>query len=384
MRRNGDPTALLHRLLDRHERRTDAGRRIIEKPAQAFATPAVRDTLVEGLKSAEATGGVVLEFDRDAPHLVARVILKDADKLYAFVGRTPRGVVTETAAGVLAMLPLKTPVAEMLRSDFVGAWRQGKRWLGVAPTDMGAASDLLAAADAIFIDIGEDLPIRTRSARVLGDSKALERAMTPLLGYLKHVGVLDVGLSRDEALAHLGLSKYPQPVLVAGPLQIDGADLGSWPYVGLPPDLVAGVTPSQPIRSILTIENLESFNRHVRSCRLNGDVVVYTGGFPSRPILTLLRALTEGESHGVRHWGDIDPGGIRIGRFLETSLTVQVTPHLMTSALAKASGRPPSREPVDLHLPETSAFLELSTYLAQPEALWLEQEVIDPVPTGAL
>lgn len=384
MRRNDDPTTLIQRLLDRHERRADAGRRIIERPAQAFATPTVRDTLVEGLTSAAATGGVVLEFDRDAPHLIARVILKDADKLYAFVGRTPRGVVTETAATVLDALPLTSTIAEMLRSDFIGAWRQGKRWLGIAPADIGAASDLLAATDAIFTDLGEDLPIRTRSARLLGDSKALERATTSLLGYLKHVGVLEVGLSREEALSRLGLAKYPQPVLVAGPLYIDGADLASWPYVGVPPDLVAGVIPSRSIRSVLTIENLESFNRHVRSCRSDGDVVVYTGGFPGRPVLALLRALTEGADRGVHHWGDIDPGGIRIGRFLETSLTVPVTPHLMTPTLASASGRSPSRDPVSLHLPEASAFRELSTYLAQPDALWLEQEVIDPVPTDAL
>jgi len=33
----------------------------------------------------------------------------------------------------------------------------------------------------------------------------------------------------------LGLEKYPQPVLVAGPIAVNGANLQDWTYAGLPP-----------------------------------------------------------------------------------------------------------------------------------------------------
>lgn len=78
--------------------------------------------------------------------------------------------------------------------------------------------------------------------------------------------------------------------------------------------------------------------------------------------------------------GDIDAGGVRIGRFLEESLPLPVVPHLMTDALALSSGRavPPlnGMENVPTH----SAFALLARFLASDSAHILEQEVLDPQP----
>lgn len=126
MKRQADPAAILQRLLDRYERRSD-DRRIIERPTQAFPTPSARDSLVEGLNSAARSGAVKLEFDRDAPHLIARVTLQDAEKLYAFTGRKPRDVIARTASESIEEIALQTPVAQMLRSHFAEAWNEARR-----------------------------------------------------------------------------------------------------------------------------------------------------------------------------------------------------------------------------------------------------------------
>lgn len=379
MRRESDPTVLLQRLLERHER-SKGGRSIIERPAQSFETPSDLRRLVESLTAAAETGAVTIFFDRDAPHLIERVILANAESLYAFTGRTPRDQQIDAASETLLALPLQSEPAEAFRVDILGAWSGGRSLQGMNSTHPETACRLVRAMDAIFTELEDDVPIRTRSARILGDSKALEAALPTLIAYLKRAGVLDVALSREEAAARLGLSKYAQPVFVAGPLRIGGMDVGVWPFAGVPPELVSDVHPTVPIRSVLTVENLESFNRHVRSCREPGDVVVYTGGFPGRSVLALLRKLIAHSNRHLYHWGDIDPGGVRIGCHMEAALDVRITPHLMGYELAHSLGRPPVRGRQPLKASPGSAFAPLAQALNQPDALWLEQEVIDPMP----
>jgi hypothetical protein len=380
VRREVDAHAVLARLLDRHERGS-GGRRIIERPAQTFSDPASRDEMTGLLRSAEEAGCVRLEMDRDAPHLISRVILRDATRLYAFAGRTPTEDLVRQAADAVGRLRPSHPVASRLAREFGDAWRSGGRLVGIGHDDLEGASALVAAADAALAEMPPDVPLRTRSARLLGDSKALERALGPLLTYMREVGVVDPDLDREEALASLGLAKFLQPVLACGPFVVGGADVGAWPYVGIPPELAGMVELSGPVRSILTIENLESFNRHARACRLPGDVVVYSGGFPSSAVMaTLRRVVAEASATIMHHWGDVDPGGVRIGRHMETSLGIEIRPHLMEVPTAVRLGTratEPGRPP---RLPEGSSFSGLADYLRTPDALWLEQEVVDPEP----
>ena len=50
--------------------------------------------------------------------------------------------------------------------------------------------------------------------------------------------------------------------------------------------------------------------------------MVYTGGFASTGVVDLLKSILALVSPSVPffHWGDIDPGGLRIFRFLEETL----------------------------------------------------------------
>lgn len=377
MRRESDATALLNRLLDRHERSSGA-RKIAERPAQSFGEPADLRSLIETLSEAADAGAVTIVWDRDAPHLVGQVVLSSADRLYAFTGRRPSAELARDAIrGLRAETPATDPARGLL-DDLIDSWSRGSRLLGLGTANLDEARQLVRAMDAAFTEMPADVPLRTRSARLLGDSKALERALPSILAHLRNLGVLDPGLPRQEALDRLGLAKFALPALVAGPLEIGGSDVSAWPYVGVAPELVGAARLLRPCRTILTVENLESFNRHVRSSRFCDDVVVYTGGFPSSNVLAIVRAILATGSAVLHHWGDVDPGGLRIGRHLETALSVRVVPHLMDVARVARLGGPPDVQQAAPSIPAGSAFFELSRYLAGPEARWLEQEVVDP------
>jgi hypothetical protein len=380
MKRETDPSRLLHDLLDRLERRADHTRRITARPSQAFASTDARDHLVATLTRARDAGTIAVEWDRDAPHLIARVVLRDAEALYRHLGRTPAADQRSAAIGGLGAFQPHTDVGRELQNEMVRDWAAGKTYLGLAPTATDDALKLIRVADAAFtVFEGGPLPLRTRSARLLGDSKAMERMLPKFLAFLKLKGRLDPRLTRDEALTFLGLAKFPQPVLIAGPIAVNGVNAAELTYLGLPPEAIADAALTGSVRSILTIENLESFHRHVRECREDGDVVIYCGGFPAQGVLGALRHIAD--LAGVAklyHWGDIDVGGIRIGRFLETSLPYAILPHLMTPALATALGRKATPAKELSNFPAESAFSALACFLASDDAHWLEQEVLDP------
>lgn len=380
MKREADATLLLHRLLDRFERATDTSRRIILRASQTFDSAETHRTLDNLLTGARNAGAIEIAFDRDAPHLIDKVILSDADRLYTHLARRPREIGQNAALARLAALKPTTDEGRALSSYLAEQWRSGRKALALTPGNIEQAVRLVDAADAAFTELpGGRVPLRTRSARLLKDSKALERAISKLLAFLRLTGRVDPELTRDEAVHVLGLEKYPQPLLVAGPLLVGGLSVANWTYVGLPNDAADAFGVASTIRSILTVENLESFNRHVRECRDPQDAVVYTGGFPSTGVIAALRRLIELSAIGsICHWGDIDAGGVKIGRYLEKALPVSIKPHLMSAELAVAHGRKASAANLSSSIPPESAFHPLAMFLASPDAHWLEQEVLDP------
>lgn len=384
MKRRSDGAALLNDLLDRHERGAGAARRIIARPALAFASPEQRHRLTETLTAARDTGAVSIAYDRDAAHLIAIVELIDPDRLYAHLDRTPKASRIGSALDRLGGVEASTGTGRALADFIADRWTAGRRALGLGPEAIDAALALVRAADAAMTELpGAGIALRTRSTRLLGDSKALERSLPKLLAYLKLSGRIAADLTLKEAARALGLEKFPQPVLVAGPLVVDGANISDWPYAGLPPEAGQKLAFASNVRSILTIENLESFNRHVRECRQRGDIVVYTGGFPALGVVSILCRLIElSRVPAIAHWGDIDPGGVRIGAHLERVLPVPVYPHLMAIGIAEVHGKACTARSA-IKLDPASPFAELGAYLATPSARFLEQELIDPTPVAA-
>jgi hypothetical protein len=385
MRREPDARRLLNSLLDRFERATERSRRIILRAGLNFESADGHREFNGKIMGARDAGAVEIHFDREAPHLIDRVVLADAARLYSYLDRRPPEVGLNLALSRLASLKPGTEVGKAVAAHIGERWTAGKPTLALTPADLDQAVGLVAAADAAFTELPAGrLPLRTRSARLLGDSKALERSLSKLLTFLKQTGRVDSGLTRDEALQALGLEKYPQPLLVAGPLLVRGVPVADWTYVGLPPHAGDDFEISGTVRSVLTIENLESFNRHVRECREPGDAVIYTGGFPSAGVVSMLsRLIAMSHVQCVWHWGDIDGGGLKIAAYLERSLPAPIMPHLMTRELASAHGKaaPPLNNFKEVQ--PASAFADLASYLSSDAAHWLEQEVLDPQPVLA-
>lgn len=380
MKRDDDPGQLLHGLLDRHEKQSNRSRRIIARPAQAFASSTARELLIAGLIAAQDSGAVLVEWDRDASHLIARVILADAGKLYRHLDRTPAPERDASAVSLLTGYAPATEIGLGLRDAFSERWAAGMAYLSLSSDAVDEALSLIRAADAAFRDFDTPVPLRTRSTRLLGDSKALERNLAKLLSHLRQSGQLSPTLERGAALDALGLSKFPQPVLLAGQLVLNEIELPMLPYIGLPPEVIGDVALLGPVRALLTIENLESFHRQIREKRGAGEIIVYCGGFPAQGVLHTVRHLARLAGLAeVRHWGDIDPGGVRIGRYLETALDLEIIPHLMEPGLARKLGRHRAATGGLGSVPDSSRFGSLARFLASDDAYWLEQEVLEPI-----
>jgi hypothetical protein len=130
-------------------------------------------------------------------------------------------------------------------------------------------------------------------------------------------------------------------VLVRGPLRIDYAGV-DWdisvlrPFVGLSPDHVRKLVPNRPVPYVLSVENLASFQRHVREIDDDG-IVIYTAGFPAPSLIQILDRLDRclPTECPFFHWGDRDVGGLRIFARLEFALSNhRLHPHLMAEMVA--------------------------------------------------
>lgn len=76
--------------------------------------------------------------------------------------------------------------------------------------------------------------------------------------------------------------------------------------------------------------------------RFERALVIYSGGFPSRPTLATITRLAAQAQVPTLHWGDMDTGGARIFRHLERHLAdvdVPLRPHMMDAELLRRFGR---------------------------------------------
>lgn len=122
------------------------------------------------------------------------------------------------------------------------------------------------------------------------------------------------GARPREALRAIGLERFAPPLLSAGKIDLDGADLSgiSPHYLGISPKEADRVRFREPPAYILTIENFASFNRHIAEAdpgRLG--TTMYVGGYPSLATKQALRTIARlvSEETSILHWSEIDPDG---------------------------------------------------------------------------
>ncbi|WP_407175433.1 Wadjet anti-phage system protein JetD domain-containing protein [Bradyrhizobium sp. STM 3562] len=182
-------------------------------------------------------------------------------------------------------------------------------------------------------------------------------------------------------------SASPPPLLIAGKIDLDGADLSkiSPLYLGITPKEADRVRFREPPAYVLTIENFASFNRHIAeadSSRLG--TTMYVGGYPSLATQQALRTIAGmiSEATPIFHWSDIDPDGTWIFRTIERAVGRPIRPHLMSVEIAERSGQVPTRKSAPARCPPESGIATLAAYLAEDGAKTLEQEELDPMLPG--
>jgi hypothetical protein len=313
-------------------------------------------------------------------HIVQRVTLVDSEKLYRFLGRTPSA---QLAARCVEQLRTGLPDLgeEALRAlaALEHGWARQRRVCGV-PVDVTEAHRFLVALNAVAQrDPTDRRDLRTFSSQATGDSKLVETQAARVVQWMVEAERIPRGLSQEEALVALGLERYAHPVLVAGPIRFAGCDASSLTYVGIAPDQIDDTMVADPAATLLTVENFASFNRHVREVRGSSELVIYTGGFPSRSVVRLVRRISSVVGAGlVWHWGDIDPGGVRIADHIARTAAPGLRLHLMEPELAIHHGHRMPAEPTVGALNGSTDIARLATFLASDHAAHLEQEAIDP------
>lgn len=352
--------------------------------------PDEKDALHAGLEEAAGNGCVSLEWGKGyESHILKRITLEDGAALACYLG-VP--LASEQAGQARQLLQLHLSGRESWIEKWLGEllerWSRNQPLSGIAPGDTVSAVLMVKALEAVAAGRQRNLDLRTFSSRELGNSKAMESLLPRFAAVWKKFHPSE--LTNDELFQTLGLVKFPQPLLLRGPvvLKLASRNLacqGIVPFLGLPPRAIQGVTPDSPPDYCLTIENLASFNRYTSEIEDRG-LIIYTGGFPSPGVADFLRLLDCSLPASVpfSHWGDIDEGGVKILAYVQGLLGRAVQPHLMTPKLLSEMGQ---QQPA-LRVSEIKRIGEVNeaarsiveAMLSTDPPMVLEQENVDPSP----
>lgn len=340
------------------------------------------------MEAAERSGGITIRRGRrERSHLIDRVTVADAVALARHLGRTPSAVAASRQRAELApAIAVSTaPWVSATLDEIEHRWSRGEAAYRLAPGEMHAATEFLSLLAAISVDQATGLDARTFSLKTTHDSKAFDRHATRIASVLgRHFDMPPT--ATDVLWKRIGLERFGHPVHLRGPVQVeeDGRvliDGMAPPFASIHPEMLPRIRLVAQPRLLLTIENYTSFNRHVREIH-DGSLVVYTGGFASVGTIELLRSLASALDTTIPmlHWGDIDPGGLRIFRVLEEVMPRPLKPHLMRRDLAETYGKPAAPDPTLAQIARSdSAIASLAQWLAAgPDVRHLEQEALSP------
>lgn len=380
----------LHALLDVADAMPDRVRPPSAALDHASMTSADLQAAYDLFRKAETAGALMVRYERVglAQKRPSKVVLADPDKLALFLGRERAAKTAAlTKEIILKGIPSLPDALKPAIALIEAAWARSKVWRRLEPGDATGATQSLALASVVIArDRAALIDERTFSARTCGDSKALQRRRETILAILVESGAAKPGTTLED----FGIVAFPDPVLVRGPLAMELAS-GSYrldvfdPFASVPPEQAHLAVRTGMAPYLITIENKASFQRHVRLVR-DGSLVVFTSGFVSDPCATLLRRIVSPDMPWF-HWGDVDPGGLSIFKWLEDNVAapagIILHPHLMTREIAIEHGT--SDRQADARLAgiakSNSAVADLARWLLEdPQARILEQEMLDPVP----
>jgi Wadjet protein JetD, C-terminal len=386
-RRFSDARELLNHLLDRHEFGTASP--LAYPDYTSFASVVAADGFIKEIARAEKTGAVrAVRGKGRHREQVVHVRLEDPEALYRYLDRTPAAAIAQGAHSRLVEGLSLHPGLVDAAAKIAAAWARAKEWNGFGAADAEKLRTAFALAQAVLDRRHEGIDYRTFSRRTSGDSKALERVEGPVVRLLSGIIELPPGAKPRDALRTLGLEKFAPPLLLAGRLDLAGADLSRAAplYFGISPNDADRISFRTVPAYLPTVENFASFNRHLIEADPDRiGVTIFVGGYPSLATQQALGVLAGKlpETVPLFHWSDIDPGGTWIYRTIEAAMGRRLRPHLMSVEIAEQFGRPTVGKSDLRACPAESGIAPLVAYLALEDAKTLEQEELDPrLPVG--
>jgi hypothetical protein len=384
-----DPAvALLTRLLGLSERTPNRTRPASLSPDyENLRTASARSRFQDQIAGAERSGAVsVRNGKRERRHLIERITVKDPAALARHLGRVPSSASASAARQKLdAVIQGEASWLKPVLDDIESRWSRGEAAFRLQPGEIEPALEFLTFLAAVSKDQARGLDARTFSLKVTGDTKAFDRHATRIAAIMA-AQLGEPGLAADLVWARIGLERFGHPVHLRGPVIAEDSrgvlvDGRARPFASVHPELLPSLKLSGSPPFILTIENYASFNRYVREIE-DGGLIIYTGGFASVGVIEILKWLLNNLDRAISffHWGDVDPGGLRIFRYLEVTLPRAPRPHLMERSLATAHGKPAKGDPTLMSISKSdSAIADLAAWLASSDDIkHLEQEAVDP------
>ncbi len=347
-----------------------------------------RDSVHAYLANAEKAGGLLLDWGKGAEAQdLKRLRIADANKLAGWLG-IPRAIIyAERIEKILA--PLMSDFPEWLQRAYdeaMSLWSLGKTAFRIQAEDKASAINLFRIALSVSAGEQNDLDLRRFSVRLLNDSKAVEGMLSKLAPLLRRNPEWKQFENNNELFRVLGLEKFPPPIYIKGPLTISYSGV-QWdisqlsPFVGISPDRVFDISLTRKVPYVLTIENLASFQRHVREIEDEG-VVIYSAGFPSPALTHILQWIDKSVSDDCQcfHWGDRDIGGIRIFSHIESVFSKHaIHPHLMM--VGQSNDRKfneKERRLLENYAGKKCAAGSMAEYWLDNDLSPMEQEMLDP------
>lgn len=339
---------LLDTLLDRYERhdRQTVVRVTLDtrKHAVYFDSNETRQVVNAALRALAENGTITIHYVKHQEHLIDKIDLNTshASELYALLHRTPRA---NAEASLRHLLEAQPPHAEWHANFVAHCCEQLATHKSIAPLTLedDDRNRALLATLAGLAQLTEPMLERVFSVRVLSDSKRFADLRGNVLRVLRKFSPHAEALGDDDhaLLAAHFVERVPEYVQLAGALtlRVNRQICECAPFVpslALPASLLrpAGIEACGAVQ-VLTIENATSFAEFCR-VRPSWVLAVFTGGFASPTVIQLLQRLRDFRPElSIRHWGDLDVGGLRILRHLRQHLG-EVRPVLMDATILGA------------------------------------------------
>lgn len=253
--------------------------------------------------------------------------------------------------------------------ETIGKTRSCGRMGAPFPVQPERLADLLTAFRLLSLNSFTDARIRVFSIQGWRDSKYFERNVkADFLAVLRQSFPLaeeeaGEGLREDDWLERVGLFRNPEIYEFCGPVRmlISSAKgvLTASASEGVPASLLSDAeavwtdfsvfrfgaclhaaavsdihaVSAGKVTRLLFIENRTNYDAYINTERYQDEMVIYHGGFhgPRKQYFFRLLSQAVPPECDIRHWGDIDVGGMRIFLQIQTGISSKVRPWRMDS-----------------------------------------------------